>query len=188
MTARAAAFLLPAAVLGGAGFDSSGGGVIRLAAGADRPSAAADLGHPEKDTVIAFEDVTPQSGLDSLLDCMMGHSAAVGDVDADGLPDLFFGTFANRRPKKYLCEEGARPDRLLRNAGSGTWTHMPEPAIEQHARSSGAVFADLDNDEDLDLVVTRNSRTDGDLRDTRSNALYRNDGGRSSGAGELAGG
>ena len=178
MTTRAAAILLAAAVFGGAGVDSSGERVIRLAAGADRPSAAADLGHPEKDTVIAFEDVTPQSGLDSLLDCMMGHSAAVGDVDADGLPDLFFGTFANRRPKKYLCEEGARPDRLLRNAGDGTWTHMPEPALEQHARSSGAVFADLDNDEDLDLVVTRNARDDGDQRDTRSNALYRNDGGR----------
>ena len=40
------------------------------------------------------------------------------------------------------------------------------------------MFADLDNDEDLDLVVTRNARDDGDQRDTRSNALYRNDGGR----------
>jgi enediyne biosynthesis protein E4 len=178
MTTRAAAILLAAAVLGGGGVDSSGERVIRLASGAERRSAAADLGHPEKDTVIAFEDVTPQSGLDSLLDCMMGHSAAVGDVDADGLPDLFFGTFTNRRPKAYLCEEGARPDRLLRNAGSGTWTHMSESALEQHARSSGAVFADLDNDEDLDLVVTRNARDDGDQRDTRSNALYRNDGGR----------
>jgi hypothetical protein len=109
---------------------------------------------------------------------MMGHSAAAGDIDADGLPDLFFGTFSNRRPEKYLCEEGARPDRLLRNAGDGTWAPMPEPALEQYARSSGAVFADLDNDGDLDLVVTRNARDEGDLRDTRSNALYRNDGGR----------
>jgi enediyne biosynthesis protein E4 len=177
MTTRAAAILLAAAACA-ASVDSSGARVVRLAAGADPPSAAADLSHPEKDTAIAFEDVTSRSGLDSLLDCMMGHSAAVGDVDADGMPDLFFGTFSNRRPEKYLCEEGARPDVLLRNAGDGTWAHMPEPALEQHARSSGAVFADLDNDADLDLVVTRNARDDGDLRDTRSNALYRNDGGR----------
>jgi enediyne biosynthesis protein E4 len=161
-----------------AGGDISGASLAGLAAAADRGSAAADLDHPEKDTAIAFEDVTRQSGLNTLLDCMMGHSAAVGDIDGDGLPDLFVGTFANRRPEAYLCADGAAPDRLLRNAGDGRWTHVPEPALEQYARSSGAVFADLDNDGDLDLVVTRNARDDGDLRDTRSNALYRNDGGR----------
>ena len=175
MTARAAAILLTTVTLAGA---CSGMPVARPAAGAEPQSGAADLGHAEKDTAVAFEDVTPQSGLDTLLDCMMGHSAAVGDVDGDGLPDLFFGTFTNRKPEAYLCEEGARPDLLLRNTGEGKWTHAPQPALEQHARSSGAVFADLDNDGDLDLVVTRNARDDGDLRDTRSNALYRNDGGQ----------
>ncbi|HEX6110798.1 MAG TPA: CRTAC1 family protein [Geminicoccaceae bacterium] len=178
MKMRAAAILLSVLGFGGAGIDGSGEPAVRRAAGADLGPAAADLGHSEKDTVIAFEDITRQSGLDALLDCMMGHSAAVGDVDADGLPDLFFGTFTNRRAEAYLCDEGARPDRLLRNAGDGTWRHEPEPALEQHARSSGAVFADLDNDGDLDLVVTRNARGGGDVRDTRSNALYRNDGGR----------
>jgi hypothetical protein len=175
MTTRAAAIVLAAVALGGA---CSGIPGVRPAAGAEPQSPAAELGHSEKDTAIAFEDVTAQSGLDTLLDCMMGHSAAVGDVDADGLPDLFFGTFTNRKPEAYLCEEGARPDRLLRNVGDGTWSHAPQPALEQHARSSGAVFADLDNDGDLDLVVTRNARDDGDVRDTRSNALYRNDGGQ----------
>jgi hypothetical protein len=138
----------------------------------------ADLGHAAGDTVIAFRDVTRASGLDTLLACMMGHSAAVGDVDGDGFPDLFFGAFTDRPPEVYLCKGGARPDRLLRNAGDGTWVYAPEPALEQYARSSGAVFADLDNDGDLDLVVTRNARPDLGARAALSNALYRNDGGR----------
>jgi len=150
-----------------------GGGAATAAKG----FGTADLGHPEGDTAIAFEDVTHESGLDALLACMMGHSAAVGDIDGDGLPDLFFGTFADRPPETYLCAEGARSDRLLRNAGDGTWMYLPAPALEQHARSSGAVFADLDNDGDLDLVVTRNARADGEARRTRSNALHRNDDG-----------
>jgi hypothetical protein len=145
--------------------------------GSGNPGATAELGHAEGDTAIRFEDVTRGSGLDALLDCMMGHTAAVGDVDGDGFPDLFVGTFADRPPETYLCAQGARPDRLLRNAGDGTWVELPAPAIEEHARSSGAVFADLDNDGDLDLVVTRNARADGDTRWTRTNALYRNDGG-----------
>lgn len=136
---------------------------------------AADLGHGENDTVIAFQDITRESGLDRLLDCMMGHSAAVGDVDADGLPDLFLGTFSDRPSEVYLCEEGARPDQLLRNAGDGTWVHAAQPALEQYGRSSGAVFADLDNDGDLDLVVTRNVHPKGGPRKSRTNALYRND-------------
>jgi hypothetical protein len=174
MRTRAAILLAVAGCL--AGGDIPGASLAGSAARAD--PAAADLGHAEKDTAIAFEDVTRQSGLDALLDCMMGHSAAVGDVDGDGLPDLFVGTFANRKPEAYLCAEGAAPDRLLRNAGDGSWTRAPQPALEQHARSSGAAFVDLDNDGDLDLVVTRNARDAGDLRDTRSNALFRNDGGR----------
>jgi hypothetical protein len=166
----------------GAGISDTGELTVGKLGAAEQSSEAADLGHPEGKTVIRFEDVTVPSGLDAPLDCMMGHAAAFGDVDADGFPDLFFGTFTNRPPEVYGCPEGARPDRLLRNAGDGTWVYAPEPAVEQHARSSGAVFADLDNDGALDLVVTRNprgrdSRYD-DGRETRSNAVYRNDGGR----------
>jgi hypothetical protein len=141
------------------------------------PPVDADLGHAEGDTVLSFADVTRSAGLDEPLDCMMGHAAAVGDVDSDGFPDLLVGTFSDRPADTYLCAGGARPDRLLRNAGDGTFTYAPEAAVEQFGRSSGAVFADLDNDGDLDLVVTRNANGSGDARRTATTMLYRNDGG-----------
>ncbi|MGI9492167.1 MAG: CRTAC1 family protein, partial [Geminicoccaceae bacterium] len=140
-------------------------------------SHADGLGHPEGESTIAFEDVTAASGLDSLLDCMMGHTAAVGDLDGDGFPDLFFGSFGNRPPERYLCAEGPRPDRLLSNRGDGTFTHLAAPAIEQLGRASGSVFADFDNDGDFDLVVARNAHIQGDAPKTRNSSVYRNDGG-----------
>ncbi len=136
---------------------------------------ADDLGHPKGKTIIAFEDVTAASGLGSLLDCMMGHAAAIGDLDDDGFPDLFFGSFGDRPPERYACAEGPRPDRLLSNQGDGTFAHRPAPAIEQLGRASGSAFVDFDNDGDLDLVVARNARNKGGVPGTRGSTIYRND-------------
>ena len=174
MKIRAVAVLLMATAGGSAGIGNASEPSIMTD---HERFGVADLGHAERDTEIAFQDITRESRLDTLLDCIMGHSAAVGDIDADGFPDVFFGSFTDRPPKAYLCEQGARPDRLLHNAGDGTWIHVAEPALEQYGRSSGAVFADLDNDSDLDLVVTRNARADDDARKARTNALFRNDSG-----------
>lgn len=127
--------------------------------------------------VIAFEDITVSSGLDGLLDCMMGHTAAIGDVDGDGHPDLFFGAFADRSPERYLCADGPLAGRVLRNRGDGGFDHLPAPALAPLGRASGSVFADLDNDGDLDLVVARNAQPMGNDAKTRSSAVYRNDGG-----------
>ena len=127
MTTRAAAILLAAAVLGGAGVDSSGERVIRLAAGADRPSAAADLGHPEKDTVNRLRGRHSAIGAGFLARLHDGAQRCGGDVDADGLPDLFFGTFTNRRPKAYLCEEGRGRTVCCATPGTARGP-MPEPA------------------------------------------------------------
>lgn len=174
MKIRAMALLLIATACGSAGIGNASEPSIMAD---DERFGAADLGHADRDTGIAFQDITRESRLDTLLDCMMGHTAAVGDIDADGFPDVFFGSFADRPPEVYLCEQGARPDQLLHNARDGTWIHVAQPALEQFGRSSGAVFADLDNDGDLDLVVARNARADGDARKARTNALFRNDGG-----------
>ena len=76
---------------------------------------------------------------------LLGHPAgiAVGDVNGDGLEDLFF------------CQPGGLPNRLYLNAGDGTVKPGPEPnacSVLDFTRS--ALFLDWDNDGDRDLVMT----------------------------------
>lgn len=52
-------------------------------------------GVKQKPGPITFKDVTTVVGLNDLLKGMNAHSAAWGDINNDGYPDLFVGTFAN---------------------------------------------------------------------------------------------
>jgi len=81
-----------------------------------------------------FEDVTEAAGIVP----SHGQGCAVGDYDGDGYPDL------------YVTNIG--PNQLYRNRGDGTFEDVTARTDTGDDRwSSGAVFFDLDGDQDLDL-------------------------------------
>src|SRR5262249_9554734 len=73
-----------------------------------------------------------------------------GDIDNDGLLDLFVGMETVRRP-----EGPAFPSHLFRNRGNGTFEDITGKAGVANLRMcKGAAMGDYDNDGFLDLYVS----------------------------------
>lgn len=132
---------------------------------------------------IAFSDRTKEAGLVEPLAGMMGHGGAWGDVDGDGRVDLFVGGFCDRPNGEYAPAKGPVPSRLLRNKGDGTFEATGQ--AEMFARTSGAVFADLDGNGTLELYVANNAQGRSRKPDepqksaqVKASVLFKNDGGR----------
>ena len=136
-------------------------------------------------SAIRFNDVTKQAGLIEPLAGLMGHGGAVGDYDGDGDLDIYVGGFSDRRDSEYSPAKGPLPNRLLRNTGDGRFEAVHMPQVEIYGRTSGAIFADLDNNGTVDLYVANNAKAQS--RQTKEpqrsavtlrSKLYRNDSGR----------
>src|SRR5262249_44081348 len=101
---------------------------------------------PNTSPAIVFEDVTEKVGLKEPLEGLMGHGGAWGDFDGDGKPDIFIGGFCDRPNAEYKPAAGPVAAVLFRNRGDGTFEKVKDTPATHFGRTSGAVFADLDND------------------------------------------
>jgi hypothetical protein len=108
-----------------------------------------------------FEDARTRAGLASPTAAYTGFGTDWFDYDNDGRLDLFI---ANGAVNVIEAQRGqARPfkmkNQLFHNAGGGRFTEttaMAGPAFERADISRGAAFGDIDNDGDVDVVVTNN--------------------------------
>ncbi len=97
-----------------------------------------------------WTDRAPDAGLD----VSGAMAASFGDVDNDGYLDLF-------------VVDAHGTGHLYRNDGKGRFKDIAASAgVDRPGRTSRVVFADLDHDGDLDLLLA----TDGGLRFLRNNA------------------
>jgi hypothetical protein len=108
----------------------------------------------------AFSDAGEAAGLFPDAANIWGHGA----VDGDGWLDLYVATFH---------VPGSKPNLFFRNR-KGKFQRDPQKALAVSTRGTGVLFADLDNDGDLDLYL-------GNMPDRKNYhagcTLLRNDGG-----------
>jgi len=113
-----------------------------------------------------FKDVGDEAGVFPHVAGIRGHAVAWGDVDGDGWPDLFVGTFHNA---------GSKPGVFLRN-DKGKFQLDKQEHLRTSGIGSGALFADLTNSGRLDLYVSHCAHGNSGVLAAPS-LLFRNDGG-----------
>lgn len=120
----------------------------------------------------SLRDVTEDVGLLGPLTGMHGHAAAWGHANDDGVLDLVVGSFGDRPDEVYQVRGAGGPaDDVLLAGGDG----FRPLADLGSGRTSGAIFIDLDNDGDDELVLSRNVKDPSAAHE--STAVFENQGG-----------
>ena len=98
---------------------------------------------PPEITGISFTNFISDQRAVTNQNLLNGSGVALGDVDGDGLCDV------------YLCRLDGRENKLYRNLGNWKFQDVTEPAGVGcgNQNSTGATFADIDGDGALDLLV-----------------------------------
>jgi len=114
----------------------------------------------------SFTDVANASGID-----LSGHgvTSAWGDLDNDGLPDLYVGNFLGGQP---LYRDALFMNRGPASAAWGFAESLPDVILKNDA-THGVQFVDFDGDGRLDLALTNNDPNGGGHPLFRNTALTR---------------
>ncbi|MEZ4885399.1 MAG: VCBS repeat-containing protein [Chitinophagales bacterium] len=137
----------------------------------------------KKSNPFSFKDITAQTKLDfvhhenpfiefdreTLIPWMVsaeGPALAVGDVNGDGLEDVFLGSSKRRRSTLYHQNK------------NGTFTNATPEILVQDSlfEDVDAVFVDIENDGDLDLVIAAGGNEYQGTDEAMRQRLYVNDG------------
>jgi hypothetical protein len=122
----------------------------------------------------SFQDATNSSGVGAATLAFAGWSTGFFDYDNDGWKDLFVAqghvmdTIEKTAPNlKYL-----QPPLLLRNDAGRFVRVVPGDAFRQDWAGRGAAFGDIDNDGDVDVVVSNVGQRALVLRNDGGNASH----------------
>ncbi|WP_254513005.1 CRTAC1 family protein [Anatilimnocola floriformis] len=124
----------------------------------------------EPASVFKFKDAGDEAGLFPAVAEIAGHGCGWGDVNGDGWPDLYVGTFGGLPYK-------SKSNQLFLNK-NGKFVKDEQSSLQITGRANGAIFVDFDNDGDLDLYATNHAIKSGKPETAHfltPNALFRND-------------
>jgi len=112
-----------------------------------------------------FTDITMSAGVAGV--DSGGHGVAIGDVNNDGLLDIYVTNSFVDVPL---------PNKLFLNVGNNVFADITEEKNvddTEHLGGHGCIFIDIDRDQDLDLYIANMGSSSAD---PHRNTLFRNDG------------